>query len=182
MALPFFRGWLGEPPLLWAEFLISAMMRLRLFPLTQCHSFPLLLALELRPGDRVSQETISRFTRSLALLTKIYCAPPRPDTKKTLFLTGSGSRPTKSVRGATCCPSGASAASDGAGLISSLPSQGARGRLRWGNWGGISFGDRWQGRMGMQGKWICVIGRKASRGWKGLRGNQKKWASSNSPI
>lgn len=112
-------GCLGEPPLLWAEFPISAMRRLWPFQLTHSHSYPLLLALELGPGNRVSREAIPRFKSTLAPLSSVYYAPPRPRhlcSKKTCFspAPGLGHR-----RGATCCPRGASAASDGggAGLI-----------------------------------------------------------------
>lgn len=53
-----------------------------------------------------------------------------------------------------------------------LPRQGQRSprEIR----GRRSFGSRRPGQTGMPSAWICVIGRKASHGGRGLRGNRKK--------
>lgn len=40
-----------------------------------------------------------------------------------------------------------------------------------------SFASSWQGRKGMQSKWMWAIGRKASHGWKGPERTEGKWAA-----
>lgn len=78
-------------------------------------------------------------------------------------------------RGATCCPRGVSAASGAGGIPTRPPPARPPGTVKSpGNPGRRSLGSRWPGHARMPSARICVIGRKASHGGRGLGGNREK--------